>query len=69
MDNRVCLTEIASGETHALTPRTDDANAPQPEACVFSPDGKKLAYVRRLTEAGRSANQIIVLLLEKVGSR
>ena len=63
MDNRVCLTEIASGKTHGLTPRTDDANAPRPEACVFSPDGTKLAYVRRVTESGQSANQIFVLFL------
>lgn len=64
MDNRVCLTEIASGQTHPLTPGTDDASAPRPEACVFSPDGKKLAYVRRVTESGQSVNQIFVAFLE-----
>ena len=61
MDNSVCITEVASGATHRLTSRTDDAAAPRPEACVFSPDGKKLAYVRRVTELGLTANQIFVL--------
>lgn len=64
MDNSVCVTEIASGKTQRLTPRTADATAPRPEACVFSPDGNKLAYVRRLTEGGPSANQIFVVARE-----
>ena len=61
MDNSVCITEIASEKTQRLTMRTDDATAPRPEACVFSPDGKQLAYVRRLKESGRTANQIFVV--------
>jgi hypothetical protein len=69
MDNSVCVTEIASGNTHRLTARTDDATAPRPEACVFSPDGKKLAYVRRISESGQSANQIFVVFLEMDSSR
>ena len=64
MDNSVCVTEVASGKTHRLTARTDDAKAPRPEACVFSPDGKKLAYVRRISEPGQSSNQIFVLFLD-----
>lgn len=63
MDNSVCITEVAFGETHRLTPRTDDATAPRPEACVFSPDGKKLAYVRHVAESGQSCNQIFVVSL------
>ena len=63
MDNSVCVTEVVSGSTHRLTPRTDDLAAPRPEACVFSPDGKKLAYMRRVTESGHAANQIFVLFL------
>ena len=61
MDHSVCLTEIASGQTQRLTARTNDAHAPRPEACVFSPDGKKLAYVRRVNDA----NQIFVASLEQ----
>ena len=65
MDNSVCVTEVASGQTQRLTARADDANLPRPEACVFSPDGRKLAYVRRVSESGQSANQIFVVFLEK----
>ena len=48
MDNSVAMTEVATGKTFRLTPRSDDVNAPRPEACVFSPDGKKIAYIRRV---------------------
>ena len=63
MDNSVCLTEVATGRTTRLTPRSDDASAPRPEACVFSPDGKKIAFVRRLAQAGQTSNQICVAFL------
>jgi hypothetical protein len=65
MDNSVCVTEVASGQTQRLTPRTDDATAPRSEACVFSPDGKKLAYLRRVAESGGVYNQIFILFLER----
>ena len=57
MDNRVCLTDIGSGKTSPLTPRSQDAIAPRPEACVISPDGKKIAFVRQV----ESFNQIFVV--------
>jgi hypothetical protein len=63
LDNSVCVTDVASGKTARLTQRSDDAMAPRAEACVFSPDGKKLAYMRRLSEGGQVANQIFVLNL------
>jgi len=69
MKDRVCVTEIASGQTHPLTPPTFGANAPRPEACVFSPDGKHLAYVRRVADSGRSANQIFIAFLDNITSR
>jgi hypothetical protein len=59
MDNSVCVTETTSGKTHRLTARSEDA--PRPEACVFSPDGKKIAYVRRID----GSNQICVVSLTK----
>jgi hypothetical protein len=64
MDNSVCVTEVASGETRRLTARTDDDSALQPEACVFSPDGRLLAYLRRVTASGQAANQIFVVGVE-----
>ncbi|MDB6030296.1 MAG: biopolymer transporter Tol [Verrucomicrobiales bacterium] len=61
MDNSVAITEVTTGKTTRLTARTGDASAPRPEACVFSPDGKRIAFVRRLPHAGREHNQICVL--------
>ena len=61
MDSSVCLTDAATGRTMRLTPRSDDATAPRPEACVFSPDGKKIAYVRRGLPPAREFNQICVV--------
>lgn len=61
MDNNVCVTEVTTGKTVRLTPRSDDAHAPRPEACVFSPDGKRIAYVRREATNGQWFNQIFVL--------
>jgi hypothetical protein len=63
MDNSVCVTDAATGQTTRLTPRSDDATAPRPEACVFSPDGKEIAFVRRLATGGRTSNQICVVSL------
>ena len=61
MDNSVCVTDVASGQTRRLTPRTDDASAPRSEACVFSPDGKRIAFVRPLPSPRELANQICVV--------
>jgi hypothetical protein len=61
MDNSVCVTDAGSGETVRLTERTDDARAPRPETCVFSPDGTKIAFIRRLPEGDQAYNQICVV--------
>jgi hypothetical protein len=61
MDNSVCVTEVATGTTHRLTPRTEDARAPRPEACVFSPNGRLVAYLRPVVEASRTFNQVFVV--------
>ena len=52
MDNSVFLTEVATGRAARLTGRQNDAMAPLPQACVFSPDGRWLAYTRRTDAAG-----------------
>lgn len=46
MDNSVFYTEVATGESIRLTPRSPDNEAPQSYACVFSPDGTRIAYAR-----------------------
>ena len=57
MDNSVCVTDVATGQTERLTPRSPDASAPRPEACVFSPDGTRIAYVRPVSVDGTVYNQ------------
>jgi hypothetical protein len=64
MDNSVCLTEVATGRTRRLTERAPDAESPRSEACVFAPDGRKVAYVRRVPTEGGAANQIFVAFPE-----
>lgn len=47
MDGSVFVTEVASGHSYRLTEKGPDSSMPQPYACVFSPDGKSIAYARR----------------------
>ncbi len=61
MDNSVCITDVTTGQTRRLTARTDDGSAPRAEACVFSPDGKKIAFMCRLPSPREFANQICVV--------
>lgn len=63
MDGSVCVTEAETGATHRLTPPGEPAWAPRPEACVFAPDGRGIAFVRRGREAAGDtvANQIHVI--------
>ena len=46
MDNSVFVTDVASGKSERWTERSDDARAPLPLACVFSPDGRSVVYLR-----------------------
>ncbi|HEX8915216.1 MAG TPA: DUF3748 domain-containing protein [Humisphaera sp.] len=61
MDNSVFVTDVATGRGTRLTPRADDPDAPRPEACVLSPDGKRVAYVRNVVTAGRRWNQVFAV--------
>ena len=45
-DNSIFTVEAATGISRRLTPRSSDADAPSPLACVFSPDGSKIAFLR-----------------------
>lgn len=57
----LAVTDAASGATHRLTAEARPGEGPRPEACVFSPDGRRIAYIRRIPdESGRPANQIFV---------
>jgi hypothetical protein len=47
----VCLVNVGNGKTQHLTIPTDPP--PRPEACVVSPDGKQIAFVRRIANANQ----------------
>jgi Tol biopolymer transport system component len=61
MDNSVFVTDVDTGNNRRLTPRSPDATAPRPEACVFSPDGNSIAYVRQIPSGSKMHNQIFVV--------
>ncbi len=62
-DNSVCVSNARTGETRRLTARSDDASAPRPEACVFSPDGGEIAFVRPIVSDSQRFNQIHLVSL------
>jgi len=67
MDNSVCVVDMETGQTARLTDRAEDETAPRPEACVFSPDGRKIAYVRPVASAQGVFNQVFVASLVTEG--
>jgi hypothetical protein len=60
MDNSVFVTEAATGSSYRLTARSDASAAPMPFACVFSPDGRRIAYTRRVAAGAKCYSQIFV---------
>lgn len=65
-DGSVCVTEVDTGQTTRLTEKAKSSDAaPRPEACVFSPDGWKIAYVRTPeSTSGAGTNQVYVVRLD-----
>lgn len=61
MDNSVCVTDTRTGRTMRLTPRTSDDTAPTPDACVVSPDGRRIAYTRPEATGTPRVNQVYVV--------
>jgi len=59
-DNSVWITEVSSSKSTRLTPHCSDETSPRPEACVFSPDNRKIAYIRQVQNGGKRYNQIFV---------
>jgi len=65
MDNSVFLTDAVTGIGERVTERTSARASPLPEACVFSPDGKKIAFMRRMTIENIEANQLCIVLVDR----
>jgi Protein of unknown function (DUF3748) len=63
MDRSVCVVDLSTGVTTRVTERrADEESSPRADACVVSPDGTKIAYLRRLAHAdGGEFNQICVV--------
>ncbi len=61
MDGSVCVTDIATGQTRRLTERLTGEKAPQPFACVFSPDGGQIAFLRNVASGGVSFAQVFIV--------
>ncbi|MFM8414807.1 MAG: DUF3748 domain-containing protein [Planctomycetota bacterium] len=61
-DGSVCLLDATAGRLRRLTPPVHGDSAPRPEACVFSPDGTRIAYARRMPAGdGTLHNQIFTV--------
>ncbi len=62
IDGSVCRVDATTGVVVRLTPPIRDASGPRPEACVFSPNGRQIAFVRNLPGGGGGAwNQIFTV--------
>jgi Protein of unknown function (DUF3748)/WD40-like Beta Propeller Repeat len=62
-EGRIAFADAQSGAVRFVTDRGPEAEAPRPEACVFAPDGRKIAFVRRRKAGDRESNQICVVEL------
>lgn len=65
MDGSVCVTDVATGQTRRLTERRTGAEAPLPYACVFSPDGEHIAFMRNVATGGATFAQIFIVPFSK----
>jgi len=61
MDGSVCVTDIPDGRTRRLTAAAAKASAPSAQACVFSPDGRSIAYTRKVAGPSGAFQQIFVV--------
>ncbi len=59
-DGSVWTVDVKTGDAARLTARVEK-NGPGPHACVFSPDGKYIAYIRPVPSAAGTWDQIFVL--------
>jgi hypothetical protein len=60
IEGSVCLVDVRDGQVERLTPR-GNGPGPRPEACVFSPDGRRVAFVRRIGDAAGEFNQVFTV--------
>lgn len=61
-DNSLFVVDFASGVSKRLT-KPDSQNPPRPEAVVFSPNGRMIAFLRTMSTGELTCNQIHVVEL------
>jgi WD40 repeat protein len=61
--NRLAVADVATGRITFVTQGRGEAERLRPEACVFSPDARQIAFVVRHGRAGQSTNHIHVVEL------
>ncbi|MEX2171875.1 MAG: DUF3748 domain-containing protein [Pirellulales bacterium] len=64
-DGSVLVVDPNSGMSRRLTEKRSAATVPRPEACVFSPDSERIAYVRPVESDGQTFNQVFVVAVEE----
>jgi Tol biopolymer transport system component len=60
-DGSVMLVDAITGASKRLTDKLAGNDSPRPEACVFSPDGRQIAFVRQVAAVRGVLNQIFVV--------
>ena len=64
-DSSVFVVDVASGVSTRLTDRTIAA-PPRPEACVFSPDGRRIAFMRSVAGRGTQPDDQAAVLHNQI---
>lgn len=62
-DGSVMTVDAECGASRRITERSDEPLAPLPLACVFSPSGREIAYLRRVRNGAADWNQVFVASL------
>ena len=60
-DRSVMTVDVASGESTRATERSAGDDRPRREACVFSPDGRKIAFCREISGPEGRFNQVFTV--------
>lgn len=63
-DGSIFLTDVSTGRSARLTASSDQAPV-MPEACVISPDGTHIAFMRLVREGDRQFPKIIIISIPK----
>jgi hypothetical protein len=61
LDSSICVTAASTGRSYRLTPPCSAVAVPMPLACVFAPDGMRIAYTRSVSSGNESFAQVFVV--------